>query len=81
MQVPRVGPLLGLFFAEDPPEDYESAKRADGKLYARFFHAMLDRGQALPPSPFEALFPSLAHTKEELEYTADHAAAAARSIA
>ena len=81
VQVPRVGPLLGLFFAEDPPEDYESAKRADGKLYARFFHAMLDRGQALPPSPFEALFPSLAHTKEELEYTADHAAAAARSIA
>src|SRR5205814_310789 len=43
VQVPRVGPLLGLFFAEDPPEDYESAKRADGKLYARFFHAMLDR--------------------------------------
>ena len=81
VQVPRVGPLLGLFFAEEAPEDYESAKRADGKLYARFFHAMLDRGQALPPSPFEALFPSLAHTKEELEYTADHAAAAARSIA
>jgi glutamate-1-semialdehyde aminotransferase len=42
---------------------------------------MLDRGQALPPSPFEALFPSLAHSKEELEYTADHAAAAARAIA
>ena len=51
------------------------------KLYARFFHEMLDRGQALPPSPFEALFPSLAHTKEELEHTADHAAAAARAIA
>ena len=81
VQVPRVGPLLGLFFVEDAPEDYQAAKRADGKLYARFFHAMLDRGQALPPSPFEALFPSLAHTKEELEYTADHAAAAARSIA
>ena len=40
---------------------------------------MLDRGQALPPSPFEALFPSLAHSKEELEYTADQAAAAARA--
>ena len=36
---------------------------------------------ALPPSPFEALFPSLAHTKDELEHTADHAAAAARAIA
>ncbi len=81
VQVPRVGPLLGLFFADAAPNDYESAKRADAKLYSRFFHAMLDRGQALPPSPFEALFPSLAHSKEELEYTADHAAAAARAIA
>ena len=81
VQVPRVGPLLGLFFTEDAPQDYESAQRADGKLYARFFHAMLDRGQALPPSPFEVLFPSLAHTKEELECTADNAAAAARAIA
>ena len=79
--LPRVGPLVGLFFAEEEPTDFESAQRADAKLYARFFHEMLDRGQALPPSPFEALFPSLAHTKEELEHTADHAAAAARAIA
>jgi glutamate-1-semialdehyde 2,1-aminomutase len=41
---------------------------------------MLDRGVALAPSPFEALFPSLAHTKNELERTADLAAAAARAI-
>lgn len=78
--LPRVGPLVGLFFAEEAPTDFESAQRADAKLYARFFHEMLDRGQALPPSPFEALFPSLAHTKEELEHTADQAAAAARAI-
>jgi glutamate-1-semialdehyde 2,1-aminomutase len=81
VQLPRVGSLLGLFFADQTPTDFESAQRADGKLYARFFHEMLDRGQALPPSPFEALFPSLAHSKEELEHTADHAAAAARAIA
>jgi glutamate-1-semialdehyde 2,1-aminomutase len=79
--VPRVGPLVGLFFADAPPTDFESAQRADAKLYARFFHEMLDRGQALPPSPFEALFPSLAHTNDELEHTVDHAAAAARAIA
>jgi glutamate-1-semialdehyde 2,1-aminomutase len=79
--LPRVGPLLGLFFADDAPTDFASAQRADAKLYARFFHEMLDRGQALPPSPFEALFPSLAHTKDELEHTADRAAAAARAIA
>jgi glutamate-1-semialdehyde 2,1-aminomutase len=81
VQLPRVGPLLGLFFADDAPRDFDEVQRADAKLYARFFHEMLDRGQALPPSPFEVLFPSLAHTKDELELTADHAAAAARAIA
>jgi glutamate-1-semialdehyde 2,1-aminomutase len=72
---------MGLFFSEEPVTDYDSARRADASLYARFFHAMLDRGEALPPSPFEALFPSLAHTKDDLEHTADLAAAAARSLA
>jgi glutamate-1-semialdehyde 2,1-aminomutase len=79
--VPVVGPLMGLFFAEEAPADYESAQAADARLYARFFAEMLARGVALPPSPFEALFPSLAHTKDELERTADLAAAAARAVA
>jgi len=80
VQVPVVGPLMGLFFSESPVADYDAAKAADGDRYARFFHQMLDRGVALPPSPFEALFPSLAHPKDELERTADLAAAAARAI-
>ncbi|MEA2716423.1 MAG: glutamate-semialdehyde -aminomutase [Actinomycetota bacterium] len=81
VQVPAVGPLVGLFFAADQPHDYATAKAADGARYARFFHHLLDRGVALAPSPFETLFPSLAHTKEELERTVDLAAAAARATA
>ena len=81
VQVPTVGPLMGLFFAAAAPHDYAAAKAADGARYARFFHQLLDRGVALAPSPFEALFPSLAHTKEELERTVDLAAAAARATA
>jgi glutamate-1-semialdehyde 2,1-aminomutase len=72
---------MGLFFADEPVTDYDAAKAADGERYARFFHQMLDRGVALAPSPFEVLFPSLAHPKDELERTADLAAAAARAIA
>jgi glutamate-1-semialdehyde 2,1-aminomutase len=79
-QVPVVGPLLGLFFSEQRVADYEGARAADAARYAAFFHQLLARGVAFPPSPFEALFPSLAHTKDELERTADLAAAAARSI-
>jgi glutamate-1-semialdehyde 2,1-aminomutase len=79
-RVPVAGPLMGLFFADEAPVDHDTAKAADGRRYAAFFHEMLARGVALPPSPFEALFPSLAHTKDELERTADLAAAAAAAL-
>jgi len=81
VSVPVVGTLLGLFFTETAPTDHASAAAADGERYAHFFHEMLDRGVALAPSPFETMFPSLAHTKDELERTADLAAAAARAVA
>jgi len=77
VSVPVVGPLVGLFFSEVPPTDFATSKASDAKAYAAFFHQLLDRGVAFPPSPFEALFPSLAHTKGELERTVDLAAAAA----
>jgi glutamate-1-semialdehyde 2,1-aminomutase len=80
VSVPVVGPLLGLFFTGSPPTDFASSKGSDARAYAAFFHQMLDRGVALPPSPFEALFPSLAHSHQEIERTVDLAAAAARAI-
>jgi glutamate-1-semialdehyde 2,1-aminomutase len=80
VSVPVVGPLLGLFFNDTPPTDFATSKASDAKAYAGFFHQLLDRGVALPPSPFEALFPSLAHTHQEIERTVDLAAAAARAV-
>lgn len=79
-QVPRVGTLVGLFFAAQPIGNYRQAKAADSGAYARFFHAMLDRGVALAPSPFEALFVSLAHEHSDIDRTLDAAAAAAASL-
>jgi glutamate-1-semialdehyde 2,1-aminomutase len=77
VQVPRVGPLVGLFFAEAPVTNYEEAKAAAANgLYARFFTAMLERGVALAPSAYEAAFPSLAHTRDDIERTVDLASAA-----
>ena len=82
VQVPRVGPLLGLFFADVPVVDYDGARAsADSGLYRRFFRALLDRGVALAPGPYEALFPSLAHGRDDIERTADLAAVAAREVA
>jgi glutamate-1-semialdehyde 2,1-aminomutase len=68
--------LLTLFFAPEPPRDYEQAKACDLEAYAAFCRGMLDRGVYLPPSQFEAWFPSLAHGDAHVEQTL----AAAREV-
>jgi glutamate-1-semialdehyde 2,1-aminomutase len=37
--------------------------------FATFFHGMLDEGIYLAPSPYEALFPSAAHTEADISRT------------
>ena len=65
--VPRVGPLVGLFFGTQTPTDFDgaSASVALGR-YPAFFHGMLERGVALAPGPYEVMFPSLAHTEADI---------------
>lgn len=65
----RAGSILTLFFTSQKVVDYDSARSADTKLYAAFFGEMLERGIYLPPSQFEALFLSLAHTTKDVEDT------------
>ena len=69
IQVSRVGSILTIFFTKKPVIDYETACQADTELYARFFHQMLSRGIYLPPSQFEAIFISTAHTNEDIQAT------------
>ena len=74
----RAGSLLSLFFAEPPIRHFGQAQAADHARYARFFHAMLDRGIYLPPSGYEAWFLSTAHGGPEIEQTLEAATEAAR---
>jgi glutamate-1-semialdehyde 2,1-aminomutase len=59
MTVNRVGSLLTPFFTGSPVTDYDS--------FGRWFHRMLEGGVSLPPSQFEALFVSTAHTPDVLD--------------
>ena len=68
--------LLTLFFAEQAPRNYDEARACDLDAHAAFCRGMLDRGVYLPPSQFEAWFPSLAHGDEHVERTL----AAAREV-
>ena len=63
------GSMFGFFFHPGPVVDLESAMKSDTALYAKFFHAMLDRGVYLAPSQFEAGFVSTAHSTREIELT------------
>jgi len=73
--VNRVGSMLTLFFCAGPVTDYASAKAADTARFAGFFRQMRDRGVFLPPSQYEAMFVSLAHTEGDI----DQIVAAARA--
>jgi glutamate-1-semialdehyde 2,1-aminomutase len=76
LTVNRVGSMLTGFFCDGDVTDYASAKRSDTKRYARYFHAMLERGIFLAPSQFEAAFVSLAHTDADIALAARAAAEA-----
>jgi len=70
VHVPHVGTLVGLFFGSTPVTNYDEAKASCGTgQYAELFRRLLDRGVAFAPGPYEALFPSLAHTDEDIDAT------------
>ncbi len=65
----RVGSMLGIFFRDAPPKNFDEAKQADTRAYAKFFWEMLRKGTYLPPSAFETLFVSLAHKRHDIDGT------------
>lgn len=68
-RINRVGSMMTLFFGVDRVRNFAEACRCDRERFARFFHGMLQRGIYLPPSPFESVMVSLAHTDAQLRKT------------
>lgn len=81
VRCPVVGSLVGMFFGTDEPHDFAEARQTDVRTHAAFFHAMLDRGVAMAPGPYEVMFPGLAHEDAILRQVVDTAADAAEAIA
>ena len=65
----RYGAMMTLFFNDRAVIDYDTAKKSDTQLFARYFKGMLEHGIYLAPSQFEAAFISGAHTEKEVEQT------------
>jgi glutamate-1-semialdehyde 2,1-aminomutase len=71
--VNRVGSMLTLFLGVNEVRDYSSATRADTAAFGRLFLGLLAEGVYLPPSQFEAMFLSLAHTESDIDRLVDGA--------
>ena len=65
--VNRVGSMLTLFFNEEKVNDFAAAVKSNTVMFGKYFNEMLSRGIYLPPSQFEALFISNAHSREDLD--------------
>jgi glutamate-1-semialdehyde 2,1-aminomutase len=65
----RVGSMVCLFFSGEPVISYEQARLADTEMFAKYFRLMLDEGVLLPPSQFEGMFISLAHSDDDITKT------------
>jgi glutamate-1-semialdehyde 2,1-aminomutase len=68
-RVQRFGALLTVFMSDSPVRNFDDAQRCDTERYGALFRHALEQGVYLPPSQFEALFPSTAHGEEEIERT------------
>ena len=68
LQTGSCGGMLGMALSDQPVCNFDDAQTCHHKRFAKFFHAMLDRGVWLPPSGYEAMFISAAHTDEDIDF-------------
>ncbi|MGF1450345.1 MAG: glutamate-1-semialdehyde 2,1-aminomutase [Opitutales bacterium] len=80
LQVPQTGSMFSLFFCEGPVRNFDDALRTDRSQFGAVFQYALEHGVYLPPSPFETCFISLAHTREDLQQTAEILCKAIRNL-
>ncbi|MCM3704459.1 MULTISPECIES: glutamate-1-semialdehyde 2,1-aminomutase [Cytobacillus] len=65
----RAGSMIGIFFTNEDVTNYEKAKTSNLEFFAEYYREMANQGVFLPPSQFEGLFLSTAHTDEDIEKT------------
>jgi glutamate-1-semialdehyde 2,1-aminomutase len=76
VQIASAPGLMTVFFSDRPVGSFADARVCDLDAYGTWCRELLSRGVYPPASQFEAWFPSLAHSSEQIERTVEAAAAA-----
>ncbi len=71
LTVNRAGSMIGFFFTNEDVINYETAKTSNLNHFTTYFKMMLEEGISLPPSQFEGLFLSTAHSDEDITKTVE----------
>ena len=80
LQVPQVGSMFALFFAERRVRNLDDATSSQTEHFKQLFKYALDHGVYLPPSAYETCCISTAHDGADIEQAAEVLAAGIRSI-
>lgn len=71
IHVNQIGSLLCAFYTDMAVRDYDTATSSDLQKYAQYFGYLLEHGIYTAPAQYEAMFVSVAHTKEDIQRTCD----------
>jgi glutamate-1-semialdehyde 2,1-aminomutase len=74
--VNRAGSMVGFFFTNEDVINFETASSSNLEHFTNYFKEMLAQGISLPPSQFEGMFLSTAHTEHDIDETIAAAEAA-----
>lgn len=69
LTINRVGSMVCPFFTEGPVFNFETAKTSDTDTFRRYFAHMVGQGISVPPSQFEGMFVSAAHSEQDIDDT------------
>lgn len=81
MTINRIGSIMNCFFTDKPIKNFADVKASNTTIFKKFFAGMLNSGIYLAPSPFEAMFISTAHSKQDIAKTIKAAQNIFRTIA
>ena len=65
----KAGTMIGLSFTDKPLQNFDDARKIDSEMFRHFYVEMLKQGILLPPSQYESIFLSTAHSIHDIDQT------------